>query len=372
MIDNVSSPKSASWAGIRIAYAPYHKDLVVPGDRRRFVFYANERKIPFTLADPLKKYDIVYLTYGCNLSIWINYKKDNPDVKFVFELIDSYLLEDNGILSTFRGTVLYFIGREEVLWFDYKTALRKMISICDAVVCSTTAQKHDMLQFNKNIHISLDYFSDDITHHKTSFINKNKNRLKLVWEGQSYTVKNLLLLNNVFEQLKGEIELYIITDPIIKSPVNWYSRRTNDLLKILKCKYHLVQWSRSDFSQVISNADLAIIPIESDNAMMWNKPENKLLLLWEIGVPTLTSDTPAYKRVMSSAEIDFCCRSSNDWVQKIREYRESSIECRTTNFQKAKSYLERVHNKNDILRKWDQIFESLKIDWNKSGTQHSG
>jgi len=348
-----------NWTGIRIAYAPYHKDLVVPGDRRRFIFYANERQIKFDIADPLKIYDIVYLTYGCNLSIWLAYKKINPDVKFVFELIDSYLLENIGALTILRGVTRYFLGRESVWWFNYKVALRKIISICDAVVCSTHAQKVDMLQFNKNIHISLDYFSNDITHHKVSF--KSENKLKLVWEGQAYTVKNLLMLNDVFEKLKDEIELYIITDPIIKYPFNIFNKKTNNVLKTLKCNYYLMDWDKSSFSEIISNADLAIIPIDPDIAMMWNKPENKLLLLWEIGVPTLTSDTPAYKRVMDIAGLDFYCASSNEWLQKIKKYKESSSEYRNNISEKANDYLHRFHSKDEILRKWDLIFDSLKI-----------
>lgn len=348
------------WNGVRIAYAPYHKELAAPGDRRRFVFYANERHIRFDLADPLKIYDIVYLTYGCNLSVWIEYKKNNPDVKFVFELIDSYLLENAGVLAIFRGVAWYLLGRENALWFNYKTALRKMISISNAVVCSTHAQKMDMLQFNKNIHISLDYFSGDITHHKTSF--ENKQRFKLVWEGQAYTVKNLLLLNDILEKLKNKIELYIITDPIIKSPVNWFNRRTNTTLKMLKCQYHLINWNRSSFSDIVSSADLAIIPIKSHSAMMWNKPENKLLLLWEIGIPVLTSDTPSYRRVMDEAGLDCCCASSDEWVRKIEGYMESSVESRNTIFEKMKSYLLQFHSKDAILRKWDVIFESLNVN----------
>ena len=348
-----------NWNGIRIAYAQYHKDNMAPGDRRRFVFYANERQIKFDVADPLKIYDIVYLTYGCNLSIWIEYKKTNPGVKFIFELIDSYLLENAGVLAIFRGVAWYLLGREDALWVNYKTALRKMISICDAVVCSTHAQKMDMLQFNRNIHISLDYFSDDITHHKTSF--ENKQRLKLVWEGQAYTVKNLLVLNDVFEKLKDRVELYIITDPIIKSPVNWFNRKTKNILKALKCQYHLVDWTKNSFSEMISNADLAIVPIESDSAMMWNKPENKLLLLWEIGIPTLTSNTPAYKRVMDSAGLDFYCTSSGEWLQKIEEYMESSLEYRNNISEKMRYYIQQFHSKDEILRKWDMIFESLNL-----------
>jgi len=352
-----------NWNGIRIAYAPYHKDLVVPGDRRRFVFYANEREIRFDVADPLKIYDIVYLTYGCNLSVWTKYKKQHPEVKFVFELIDSYLLEDTNVLTIFRGMARYLRGKENVFWFNYKTALRKMISICDAVVCSTRAQQADMFQLNRNIHLSLDYFSNDITHHKTSFNGKNK--LKLVWEGQAYTAKNLLILNNVFEKLKDGIELYIITDPIVKLTFNIFDKKTKTVLEKLKCDYYLIDWNKSSFSEIISKADLAIIPIDPAAPMMWNKPENKLLLLWEIGVPTLTSNTPAYKRVMDNAGIDFCCASPDEWVQKIEQYRNSSIEFRKSTLEKANDYLRRFHSKDVILRKWDLVFDSLNTDWCK-------
>lgn len=352
-----------NWAGIRIAYAPYNTDLIVPGDRRRFVFYANERKIRFDLADPLKIYDIVYLTYGCNLSTWIEYKKKNPDVKFVFELIDSYLLENTSILTIFRGVTRYLLGKESALWLSYKSALRKMISIADVVVCSTQPQRANMLRFNNNIHISLDYFSNDITRRKTSL--KSSRKFKLVWEGQAYTVNNLLLLNDVFEKLGDEVELYIITDPVIKSPLKIFDKKTNSILKALKCKYNLLDWDKSSFSEDIANADLAIIPIASDNPMMWNKPENKLLLLWEIGIPTLTSDTPAYKRVMDMAGLDFYCASSDEWVQKITEYVNSSIEYRKTLVEKANDYLHKFHNKDEILKNWDSIFNSLQMDLDK-------
>lgn len=352
-----------NWDGIRIAYAPYHKDLIVPGDRRRFVFYANERKIVFDLADPLKIYDIVYLTYGCNLSIWIEYKKNNPDVKFVFELIDSYLLENTGLLTVFRGLTRYLLGKESALWLNYKVALRKMISMADAVVCSTHAQKMDMLHINNNIHISLDYFSSDIIHHKTSL--KSSKKFRLVWEGQAYTIKNLLLLNDVFEKLGDEVELYIITDPMIKSPIQMFDKETNSILKTIKCRYHLLDWDKSTFSEEISNADLAIIPIPSNNPMMWNKPENKLLLMWEIGIPTLTSDTPAYRQVRDVAGLDFCCASSDDWVRKIEEYMSSSMEYRDGIVKTANYYLRQFHNKDQILKNWDGIFNSLKINLDK-------
>ena len=348
-----------NWDGLRIAYAPYHKDLVAPGDRRRFLFYVNERAIRFELADPSEIYDIIYLTYGCNISVWIKYKNNNPCVKLVFELIDSYLLEGISGLSLYRGVARYLLGKESALWINYKTAFRKIISIADAVVCSTCAQKADMLRLNNNIHISLDYFSNDITHYKKSF--ESSGKLKLVWEGQAFTADNLLLLNEVFSELRDGIELYIITDPVVKAPLSIFDVKTNRLLRAIKCQYHLLDWNKSSFSEIVSNADLAIIPIASNKPMMWNKPENKLLLMWEIGMPTLTSDTPAYKRVMDEAGLDCYCENPDDWLKKIQEYIGSSKEYRRTISAKANSYLQSFHTKDQMLMNWDGIFESLQI-----------
>ena len=211
--------------------------------------------------------------------------------------------------------------------------------------------------------MSLDYFSNDITHRKTSL--ECSKITKLVWEGQAYTVDNLLLLNDVFETLGDKFELYIITDPVIKSPLRVFDKATIRILNKLKCKFHLLEWDKHRFSESIANADLAIIPIYSDNPMMWNKPENKILLLWEIGIPTLTSDTPAYKQVMDAAGLDLYCSSTDDWVRKIKEYVNSSIERRRTLVEKANDYILKFHNKDEILKNWDVIFNSLQINLDK-------
>jgi len=348
-----------NWENLKVAYAPYHKELVVPGDRRRFVFYANERNIKFELADTTKIYDIVYLTYGCNISAWIEYKKKNPSVKFVFELIDSYLFENLNALTIFRGASRYLLSKENKIWLDYKAALRKMISIADAIVCSTQEQMISMTPMNRNIHISLDYFSNDITYKKKSL--QSGQKFKLVWEGQSHTVENLLLLNDVYEELKDVFELYIITDPVIKNQFKFFNKKTSEKLRKLKCDYFLINWNKSSFSEIIANSDLAIIPIDPKNPMMWHKPENKLLLFWEIGIPTLTSTTPAYKQVMDSAEISLYCSSTKEWVEKIKDYMSSSIDHRKTLVEKASGYIRNFHDKEKILKNWDGIFNSLHI-----------
>ena len=72
----------------RIGYVPYNPTLKAPGDRRRFVAYAQARNLPFELARFDERYDIVILSEVADLSIWPNYRQG----KVVYDLIDFVLI----------------------------------------------------------------------------------------------------------------------------------------------------------------------------------------------------------------------------------------------------------------------------------------
>jgi glycosyltransferase involved in cell wall biosynthesis len=344
----------------RIGYWPYKPDLDTPGDRRRFVFYADERKIPFKIASVNEAYDIVYLTMGCNISQWLAYKKKCPGVKMVFEIIDSYFLEGLNFYSALRGVVRFLSGKESSLYLNYSKAVNKMLGVADAVVCSTPIQKEYILAYNKNVHISLDYFLNDITHFKTDYgVNK---KAKIVWEGQSYTAYNLLHVNKVFQQLAGKVELHVITDPIIKYPFKIFNKSTAKVLSSLQCPYYIHEWKQEDFSKIISQMDLAIIPLSNNKHQLLtiNKPENKLLLLWQIGIPVITSVSPAYKRVMDKAGLDmYCLNGGDEWLKKITNFIDQNEANRKALALKASAYAQQFHTREQIIKKWDSIFESL-------------
>jgi len=346
-----------NWSSLRIGYAPYSINLCAPGDRRRFCFYAKNRHLNFELADPRKIYDIVYLTYGCNIADWLDYKKKYPKVKFVFELIDSYLLEKYTPLTALKGFVRFVTGRESRIFINYKAALKKIIAISGAVVCSTELQAIDLKKLNKNVHISLDYFSDDVIFRKENYAVESK--LKLVWEGQPYTVGNIIFLNDVFKRLACPIELYIITDVVASYYNKLYKVKTKSLLKNLKCNYVLIPWDREKISELVAGCDLAIIPIIKNDIFSLNKPENKLLFFWEMGIPVITTDTPAYQRVMDQAGLDYCCATTEDWVRKIERLVGLDRYARKELVEKTNDYINRFHSKEIILKKWDRIFVSL-------------
>ena len=341
----------------KIGYAPYSVDCKVPGDRRRFAFYASEKELDYELADASRKYDLIYITSSSNISKWIDYKKANPGTKLIFEIIDFYLAEEKNVLSSLKGITRYLTGKDKRLYLNYKNAFIDIIKISDAVVCSTPLQYAFISQYNKNVHVSLDYFSDDITHHKTE-LQKSK-KLKLVWEGQAYTVKNLLELNDVFKALSDKIELHIITDPEIKYPFKIFNKKTVDVLRSLNCTYYLHDWEKNSFSKIIAESDLAIIPMNMDDKLVYNKPENKLLLLWEIGIPVLTAVTPAYKRVMDKAGLNYYCGNEGEWINKIQSFINNSPQQNSADMDRAREYLYKIHSKESIIENWDKIFLSV-------------
>lgn len=350
-----------NFADTRIGYWPYEASLNMPGDRRRFVFYAEEKKLDYEIANITKRYKVIYLTMGCNISEWLDYKKKYPETKLIFEIVDSYFLQRPNLVTRFKGLVRFIIGKESRLYINYQTAILSIIKKADVVVCSSATQKDFLSKYNKNVHISLDFFLNDITHIKNDFGVEGK--LKLVWEGQAYTVHNLLEIKKVFKRLADKVELHIITDPTIIYPFKIFNKKTSSILSKILCDQYFYKWEKESFSKLIAEADLAIIPIGRKDELDWNKPENKLLLFWQIGIPVLTSPTPSYAKAMNKAGLPCLCNSYEEWVNKIEEYITMTSEQREVWHLQSKMYLKNNHSKELIMQNWDNIFLSI----NKGG-----
>jgi hypothetical protein len=98
----------------RVGYVPISNSFNSPGDKRRFVYYANKRNLDFEIADPSKKYDVVGITQNADLSIWNQYDRDGT--KIVYDLIDSYLaIPKNNIKGWLRGLAKYLSGKSRHL-----------------------------------------------------------------------------------------------------------------------------------------------------------------------------------------------------------------------------------------------------------------
>jgi hypothetical protein len=345
---------------LAIGYGAYSTDFSVPGDRRRFSAYAQYKGFTYEFADPSKEYDIVYITYNSNLGKWIEYKKKRGNkCKLIFELIDSYLSEDFTWKSALKGVFNYVTGRNSKFYFDYRRGIIELCEIADAIVCSTEEQKKIFDKYNTNIHVSTDIFSGDITNVKEDF--RISHKLKIVWEGQPYTLHNILEIKSVLNELSDEIELHIVTDPFYNMFSNKYiKRRTANLINEIKCKKTFYKWEKETFSKIISSCDLSIIPIVMSNKMSFGKPENKLILLWQMGIPTLTSATPAYERVNKNAGLtQMICYNQLDWLNKIQKFKSISITERKELSDRAKKNVAELYCPELLYKKWDAIFLSI-------------
>ncbi|MBP7461369.1 MAG: hypothetical protein KBA26_08775 [Candidatus Delongbacteria bacterium] len=344
---------------LTIGYAPLSQDFSEPGDRRRFCSYAAARGFQFSIADPARHYDIVYLTYNCDIPAWIRYKQQyGVSTRLIFELVDSYLFENNTSRAFLRGIGKFVTGKSSRLYLNYKKAIIEICRLADAVVCSTMEQQAFLRQFNNNVHLSLDVFDNEVSVRKTNY--HLGSVLKLVWEGQPYTMNNILSIASVLNDLKNKIELHVVSDEhyyfFSKHYLKCDSRR---ILRKLKCPVIFHPWHKESFSRNICDADLAIIPIDLTNRLAISKPENKLILLWRMGVPVITSVTPAYQRVMNQFGLDMMCHDSSEWAQKIEDYLLMESDQRRVLGDRILDFSMRYYHRDKMFDQWDRIMNSV-------------
>lgn len=103
---------------------------------------------------------------------------------------------------------------------------------------------------------------------------------------------------------------------------------------------------------------MAMIPIDLSVPMQRLKPENRLLIMWRLGLPCLTSASPAYSRVSRLAGVEVVCSSVKDWKERFNRVLDDS------NFgheqvMAGQQYLRDNHNDALLLSKWDLAVDSV-------------
>ncbi len=344
---------------LRIGYAPYDATLTQPGDRRRFCYYAEKRNIKFEIAKPSETYDLVYVTHGADITVWSDYHKG--DAKIIYELIDSYLaVPKTDWKGRFRGLAKYASGQYRHLRLSQWKTIERMCNRADAVTCTTLEQKKDLLSFCSNVHIILDIKSMYTQVKKDYAVGEVFN---LVWEGMAQSIHSFHQIRDVLARLKKKrpIALHMVTaleygEYLGKFPM----RHTTDYIrKLFEFEdIFLYQWHHKLCSHIISACDMALIPIRHNDPFDWGKPEDKLLIFWLMGLPTIVTATPAHSRAMEAAGLKMACQSENDWAETIEHYMEDQS-AREEAGKKGRAYAAEFNSDEKILKQWDHLFESI-------------
>lgn len=343
---------------------PNSPDYSHPQDRRRYVPYFKKRGIAFETSDYEKDYDIVYISLIADLNKWCNYKnkqlKKSKNVRIVFDLSDSYLA--TGYISDpLRSIYHYLSGRTASFRLSYKKTVLKMIEYTDVLICGSHEQKHLLDQYHHNVVVVRDYFLEDITLTKSNYKLSRPHELNILWEGFSHgNIEIFKMLKIILTNLYGfKVNIHFITDSeYCRIGASHLCRPTYSILKKIfsqsDVSFHLYDWNAVTFSSIAIACDFALIPIPNHPKMML-KPENKLLLLWLMGLPVITSKTPSYARVMNDINEDYICSNREEWHNKIIDLA-SSQERREIYMKSAGQYLQKYYTSDIIMKTWDTIF----------------
>lgn len=354
---------------LRIGYVPYSNSFSKPGDRRRFVAYARARGLDFEVANPNERYDLVVLSETADISVWPNYRHG----KIVYDLIDSYLsVPRTNPAQLLRGSAWFALGKHRLLRPDYLTSLRQMCRRADAVICSTAEQSQVIRKYCDNVHIVLDVHEMVVKNIKIDY--SVSDPVRLVWEGLPSNLPQLAKVAPVLAQLSKQclVELHVVTDPArerLKGLLGEVDTRRFLGRHFDKFVYH--EWDEGTCSTIVSECDIALIPIDLTDPFVRGKPENKLLLLWRMGLPVIASGTPAYKRAMAQVGTpQLACVSNDQWLAAFK-YLLRSEEVRRHAGTCGRRHAQTDHAPNMVLSRWDAVFSSLGFDLARSTGQRS-
>ena len=227
------------------------------------------------------------------------------------------------------------------------------------MVCSTEEQVRDISPFCKNVHVILDVQSPVVRTHKVDY--RSGEVFNLVWEGLPCNVSQLYQIKSVLTKLqtRREIALHLITDLEFNRYLGRYGKaQTVDFTRGLCPHVHLHDWSEQTCSGIVCAADLAVIPIDLSDPFARGKPENKLLLFWRMGMPTVTSATPAYDRAMARAGLSATCRTEAEWVDTLEKCMEDEAG-RRHHGAVGRAFAESNYGEASILECWDKLFDSI-------------
>lgn len=345
----------------RFAYAPYTTSLTLPGDRRRFAFYARARGIDFAIAEPRGRYDCVVLSARADIIRWARAPRD---VKLVYDLIDSYLaVSDRSVKSLLRGLAKFLSREISRPTLRYRRAIEAMCARADAVVCSTEEQRQRILVLCPNVHVILDAQDHLVRRTKVDYSAPQK-RLSLVWEGLPENIAGFAGMRAALEALSREYELtvHLVTDAAFHRYARHFGRRrTLEYASDFLPSFELHEWSEQTLADVACAADIAVIPLDTADPLAAGKPENKLLLLWRMGLPVVTSRTPAYSRAMAGAGLDLTCADSDKWLAALRRLADSPS-AREAAGVAGRAYTEHAHSDDHVARAWDGVLDSIGVE----------
>ena len=345
---------------LKIGYVPNSPDMGHPADRRRLVYWARNRGHEVIL-DLNQKHDVLVLSGRADLTRWSEMENRSP---LILDLVDGYLGKEHLWRDWLRGTGKVVTGHNSGAPRPYRKIVSEACQLAQAVVCETVEQKETIIPFCTNTHTILD-FHEEFPMLPFNREVQTENFPALMWEGLPFTAKGLLLLETSFLEIAKSqpISLEMVTDleyPLFLGKYFYQSTEKilQDIPETLGKRFRLTEWNLPAVIDAAKRSHMSVLPLDPYGTLNPLKAENRLLMMWRIGLPTLASPSLAYMRVMKDTQIDGICGNPNEWQKKISELMDS-VELRQESVEKGQQYIRETHSEMKVLEAWDRLFESV-------------
>jgi hypothetical protein len=346
---------------LRIGYWPLSNGLNSPGDRRRLIFWANSRGHEI-ITDIERKVDVIVATEKADFNS-IYFKRARVPV--VFDLVDAYLSPLSTANDFLRGAAKSLSGQISGSIKPFSEHVKEFCVNSDVVICSSVEQERIIRPFNRNTHVILD------SHEEIPFMNPRDLRTTdskvktILWEGQPATIRGVRAISPILSEIAmtNTLKFDFVTDEYFYKFLGKHIKQST-LVRLKKDLHEIsdlvsiVPWSIDNLIKSAGNSAIAMIPINLNVPMQNLKPENRLLIMWRLGLPCLTSASPAYTRVMSKAGATGTCIAHEDWKNNFEKLI-SDKSFAYDEVERGQTYLRDNHTSSILLNKWDAAIASV-------------
>jgi hypothetical protein len=346
---------------LKVGYWPLTSNLKSAGDRRRVVFWAQARGHEI-ITDLSQKVDVVIASEKSDFN---SPAFSNRKVPVILDLVDAYLAPLNPLDDFARGAAKRLSGEISGEVKSFSHHIKDFCLLADGVICSSIEQEEIIRKYNSNAHVILD------SHEEIPFIDakfskfKNENVIRVLWEGQPATIRGVRNVSASLQKLSESNSLHFdfVTDENYFQFLGKYLKRSTlsllekDLYEIFP-KVSITPWTLNNLIKSAKRSSMAMIPVDLSVPMQHLKPENRLLIMWRLGLPCLTSSSPAYLRVSSEAGVSATCNDSNAWISSFDRLIHDS-KFAYDEILKGQDYLRAFHTRDILLGKWDKAIESV-------------
>ena len=339
-----------------ILYLGSSKDGSAPADRRRFLGFSSRSNNLNIHYDEEKgiKYDVLVCSLGGDLVKALRLANTIP--KLVLDYTNHYLVEKSWVKNRFRNLISGLFGNKELSFKAYKNIILEVMCRADLVVCPSITQQ----KYLKYIGIAstrlTDFFGQEIDLREVNYDGDGS----LFWEGQACNLVTLKVVSPVLKN-RPDLLLRIVSDESFGMLGGKLFKKSSSRYcsKILP-NYEFSCWNAENLNANAKKSSLGIIPLDLTDQFVAAKPENKLVLMWQLGLYTLCSPSESYNMLSKETGIDFLCSDEEQWS--------SSIECMLSDIKQRKEYSAYLHNfacsqySDDAIRKkWQNAFEQASI-----------